>query len=87
MEKEEKQKIIEKFATHEKDTGSPQVQVALLTERIKELSRHLTKHKKDRHSRRGLLGLVEKRRKFLSYLKNEAPKRYRQLIKKLGIRK
>jgi len=67
-EKSEKQKVISKFAAHEKDTGSPSVQVALLTERIKYLTGHLKSHKKDKHSRRGLLKLVGERRKLISYM-------------------
>ena len=87
MVKERKIEIIEKFATHEGDTGSPEVQVALLTERINELNGHLQIHKKDHHSRRGLLKMVGKRRNLLAYLKSKDVERYRSLIEKLGLRK
>jgi len=84
---EKKEKLIEEYATHKGDTGSPEVQVAILTERIKELSAHLEEHKKDRHSRRGLLGMVERRRKLLKYLAKKDKMRYDQLAKKLKIGK
>ena len=87
IEKEEKTKIIKEFETHEGDTGSPEVQVALLTQKIKELSEHLKKHKKDKHSRRGLLKMVERRRKLLKYLERVDETRYNDLIKKLKIGK
>ena len=87
MVKERKIEIIEKFATHEGDTGSPEVQVALLTERINELNGHLQIHKKDHHSRRGLLKMVGQRRGLLAYLKKTDIERYRALIEKLGLRK
>ncbi len=88
MTKERKQQIIEEFATHEGDTGSPEVQVALLTERINHLNNdHLNVHKKDHHSRRGLLMMVGKRRNLLAYLKSQDIERYRTLIAKLGLRK
>lgn len=87
MEKEVKQSIIEKFARSEGDTGSPEVQVALLTERIRELTEHLSTHKKDHHSRRGLLKMVGKRRNLLKYLKESDIERYRALIAELGLRK
>ena len=83
----EKQPIIAKAAIHEGDTGSPEVQVAILTARIKELTEHLKVHKKDNHSRRGLLKMVGKRRKMLDYLMAKDIERYRTLIAKLGIRK
>jgi small subunit ribosomal protein S15 len=87
MEKEKKQDIIAKFKTHEGDTGSPEVQVALLTERIQYLTEHFKTHAKDHHSRRGLLMLVGKRRKLLDYLKHKNYARYITLIESLGIRK
>ncbi len=79
--------IIEKFRTHESDTGSPEVQIAILSERIGELTEHFKTHKKDHGSRRGLLMLVSKRRRLLDYLKKTDPDRYRDVIGKLGIRK
>lgn len=82
-----KEKIIKKYETHSGDTGSPEVQTALLTEQIKQLTRHLKKHKKDLHSKRGLLIIVAKRKKLLDYLKNESSKRYNALISKLGLKK
>ncbi len=88
MTKERKQEIIATYATHEGDTGSPEVQIALLTERINHLNNeHLNFHKKDHHSRRGLLMMVGKRRGLLQYLKNEDIERYRALVAKLGLRK
>ena len=87
MVKERKVEIIEKFATHEGDTGSPEVQVALLTERINELNGHLQIHKKDHHSRRGLLKMVGQRRSLLRYLKAKDLGRYNTLIQSLGLRK
>ncbi|HHE47827.1 MAG TPA: 30S ribosomal protein S15 [Candidatus Acetothermia bacterium] len=86
LAQEEKQKIIEKFARHQGDTGSPEVQIALLTERISRLTEHLKEHKKDFHSRRGLQLLVGRRRRLLRYLKREDPHRYARLIQELGIR-
>ena len=82
-----KAEIVEKFKTHDGDTGSPEVQVALLTERINGLTDHFKSHKKDHHSRRGLLLLVSKRKRLLSYLKGRSVERYRTLIKELGLRK
>jgi len=82
-----KKTIIEKFRSHESDTGSPEVQIALLTERITHLTEHFKIHAKDHHSRRGLLKLVGKRRRLLDYLKDRAVERYRTVIKELGIRK
>jgi small subunit ribosomal protein S15 len=79
--------IIEEFGTHETDTGSPEVQVALLTERINHLTDHLRVHKKDHHSRRGLLMMVGKRRRLLAYLTNQDVERYRALIARLGLRR
>lgn len=87
MVKERKIEIIEKFATHEGETGSPEVQVALLTERINELNGHLQIHKKDHHSRRGLLKMVGQRRSLLRYLKAKDLGRYNTLIQSLGLRK
>ena len=81
-----KQEIIKAYATHEGDTGSPEVQVAVLTTRINELPAHLQPHKKDHHSRRGLLKMVGHRRNLLVYLYNKDVERYRSLVKKLGIR-
>ena len=82
-----KQETIGKFKRHEGDTGSPEVQIALLTDRIVNLTEHLKTHKKDHHSRRGLLVMVGKRRRLLNYVKNQDVNRYRDLIKQLGIRK
>ena len=84
---EEKKSVIEKFKQHESDTGSPEVQVALLTNRIEYLTEHFKVHKKDHHSRRGLLKLVGQRRRLLNYVKRKDVERYRTLIKELGIRK
>ncbi len=78
---------IAKFRKHETDTGSPEVQIALLTDRINHLTEHLKVHKKDHHSRRGLLMLVGKRRRFLDYLKNNDVERYRTVIAELGLRR
>lgn len=82
-----KDQIIQKYRQHEKDTGSPEVQVALLTERIMYLTEHFKVHSKDYHSRRGLLKLVGQRRRLLDYLKDRSVDRYRKLIKELGLRK
>ena len=84
---EKKQELVTKFRTHEKDTGSPEVQVALLSERIAELTEHFKSHKKDHHSRRGLLKMVSQRRRLLDYLKSKDLNRYKKLIDSLGIRK
>ena len=84
---EEKKSIIEKFRLHESDTGSPEVQVALLTERISYLTQHFKVHSKDHHSRRGLLKLVGQRRRLLDYLKSKSVERYTTIIGELGIRK
>lgn len=86
MKRSQKKKIIKKHATHERDTGSPQVQIAILTERINKLSEHLKEHDKDNSSRRGLLSMVGQRRKLLNYLKIHDPKGYEQLTSKLKIR-
>ena len=84
---ETKQEIIKKFATTKGDTGSPQVQVAILTERINNLSGHFKEHKKDVHSRRGLLKMVNQRRRLLDYLKSKDNENYSKIIKELGLRK
>ncbi len=84
---ERKKEIIDSFKTHENDTGSPEVQIAILTEKINQLNEHLRVHKKDHHSRRGLLKMVGKRRNLLTYLKKKDITRYRELIKKLGLRR
>ena len=85
--KEQKEQIIKEFSTHEGDTGSPEVQVALLTYRINDLNEHFAVHKKDHHSRRGLLKMVGQRRNMLAYLKKKDITRYRELIARLGLRK
>ena len=84
---EEKHRLIKEFATKEGDTGSPEVQVAILTSRISTLTEHFKTHKKDNHGRRGLLMMVAQRRKLLDYLKGRSEDRYRDLIKRLGIRR
>ncbi|WP_252313781.1 30S ribosomal protein S15 [Sinobaca sp. H24] len=84
---ERKTEIVEQYKTHENDTGSPEVQVAILTEQINTLNEHLRTHKKDHHSRRGLLKMVGKRRNLLTYLRNKDITRYRELIKSLGLRR
>jgi small subunit ribosomal protein S15 len=84
---EEKQRLISEFATKEGDTGSPEVQVAILTSRITTLTEHFKSHKKDNHSRRGLLMMVAQRRKLLDYLKKNNEERYKSLIQRLGIRR
>ena len=85
--KEKKLEVINTYKKHDSDTGSADVQIALITTRIEQLTEHFKKHKKDNHSRRGLLMLVNKRRKLLNYLKTTDPKRYQELIQKLGLRK
>ena len=87
MTKERKQEIISTYKRDEKDTGSPEVQIALLTERIRELTAHLNIHKKDNHSRRGLLKMVGARRNLLNYLAKKDVQRYRVIVEKLGLRK
>ncbi|MCD6451010.1 MAG: 30S ribosomal protein S15 [Acidobacteria bacterium] len=82
----EKQMVISKYQLHDRDTGSPEVQIALLTERINHLNEHFKIHKKDHHSRRGLLKMVGQRRRLLRYLNKTDPSRYKELIKKLGLR-
>ena len=84
---EKKQELIESFRTHEQDTGSPEVQIAILTSRIIYLTEHLKEHKKDHHSRRGVLKMVGKRRSMLNYLKNMDLDRYRTILQKLNLRK
>lgn len=84
---EKKSDVITRYRTHDTDTGSPEVQIAILSERIGELTEHFKMHKKDHGSRRGLLMLVSKRRRLLDYLKQTDPSRYRDVIGKLGIRK
>ena len=85
--KEVKEKILGDYRTHESDTGSSQVQIALLTQRINELTEHFKIHKKDNHSRRGLLKMVSRRRKLLDYLKRRDIEQYHDIIKKLGLRR
>ncbi len=87
MTKEEKTAIMQEYATHPGDTGSPEVQIAVLTKRINDLTEHLKVHKKDHHSRRGLLKMVGHRRNLLAYLQKVDIERYRVIIAKLGIRK
>ena len=87
MTQAEKTAIMQEYAIHEGDTGSPEVQIAILTERIHQLTEHLKVHKKDNHSRRGLLKMVGQRRSMLAYLQKKDINRYRALIAKLGIRK
>ncbi len=87
LDRETKNKIISGLSHHKKDTGSPEVQIALFTERIEKLTKHFQKQKKDYGSRRGLLILIGRRRKLLNYLKRENPARYEKLIAKLGLRK
>ena len=85
--KEQKHNIIESHRVHESDTGSPEIQIALLTERINQLTEHFKVHKKDHHSRRGLLKMVGKRRRLLEYLRGKSVERYQNLIRELGLRK
>ena len=87
IEQDTKQKIIAEYATHEGDTGSPEVQIAMLTQRIKDLTEHLKEHKHDHHSRRGLFLLVGQRRRLLGYLQDIDINRYRSLIERLGLRR
>jgi small subunit ribosomal protein S15 len=87
VQAERKTALVKQYQVHEKDTGSPEVQVALLSERIGELTEHFKTHKKDHHSRRGLLKMVGQRRRLLDYLKVKDPNRYKTLIDGLGIRK
>jgi small subunit ribosomal protein S15 len=87
MKADAKQRIVSEYKTHDNDTGSPEVQIALLTERINSLTEHFKTHAKDHHSRRGLLMLIGKRRGLLEYLRNKESQRYRVIIEKLGIRR
>ncbi|HET6371002.1 MAG TPA: 30S ribosomal protein S15 [Nitrospiria bacterium] len=87
LDKQVKNDVIQQYRVHESDTGSPEVQIALLTNRINSLSDHFQAHKKDHHSRRGLIGLVSRRRKLLDYLKRSDTARYQTVINKLGLRK
>jgi len=84
---DKKTEIIDKYKLHDSDTGSPEVQIAMLTERVTYLTEHLKEHKKDHHSRRGLLKMVGQRRNLLNYLKNNDFNRYREIISKLGLRR
>ncbi len=84
---EEKSQVINKYRVHKSDSGSPEVQVALLSQRISHLTEHFKTHQKDHHSRRGLLTMVARRRKLLKYLKDRSPERYKALIQSLGIRR
>ncbi|HDP69208.1 MAG TPA: 30S ribosomal protein S15 [Actinobacteria bacterium] len=86
MSLEGKAEIVKKYGLHEKDTGSPEVQIAILTKRISDLTDHLKEHKKDFHSRHGLLKMVGRRRKLLNYLKDSEIERYREIVKKLNLR-
>ncbi len=86
-EKEKKKEVISKYRLNEKDTGSPEVQIALLTERINSLTKHLETHKKDHHSRRGLLKMVGQRRRLLDYLESKDKKRYQKIVQELDLRK
>lgn len=87
LEAKEKSKIIEKFKTHDQDTGSSEVQIAVLSEKILQLTGHLKNHPKDNHSRRGLLGMVAHRKKLLDYLKEDNLRKYNRTIKKLGLKR
>ncbi|MEK9185099.1 MAG: 30S ribosomal protein S15 [Patescibacteria group bacterium] len=87
LTKTKKQRVIKEVAIHPKDTGSPEVQISILTKQIEELSKHLKKHAKDNHSRRGLLAMVANRQTHLKYLEKKNPKRYNAIIKKLELKK
>ena len=87
LAQDKKRTLIEQFRVHDGDTGSPEVQIAILTERINSLTEHFKAHQKDHHSRRGLLMLIGKRRGLLGYLQKKEPERYRTIIDKLGIRR
>ncbi len=87
LNKDAKQQLIKDNQVHEKDTGSPEVQIAILSTKVAVLSKHLQEHKKDNSSRRGLLKMIGRRRRLLSYLKSKSEERYQDLIKKLGLRK
>jgi small subunit ribosomal protein S15 len=84
---EQKSEVIDKYRTHKSDSGSPEVQVALLSQRILQLNEHFKAHHKDHHSRRGMLSMVSRRRRLLKYLKDRSPERYKTLIQSLGIRR
>ena len=86
MDKQEKQKIIREYAIHEGDVGSPEVQIAVLTHRIKHLSQHMRQHKHDFGSRRGLIAMVNRRRRLLRYLRKKSFERYQRLVERLGLR-
>ena len=87
LDMERKKTVIEQFRVHEGDTGSPEVQIALITERVNSLTEHFKQHAKDHHSRRGLIMLIGKRRGLLEYLRKKDPERYRSITEKLGIRR
>ena len=87
LTQKEKQKLIDEYKRHEKDTGSADVQIAILTQEIEELAKHLKKHPKDNHSRRGLLKMVSRRKTLLEFLKKEDEKRHNSVVKKLGLKK
>jgi small subunit ribosomal protein S15 len=87
LKPKKKSKLIDEYKIHEKDTGSSEVQIAIFTKQIEELTKHLKKHPKDNHSRRGLLKMVMKRKRLLDYLKKEDEKRYKKVVKKLGLKK
>ncbi len=87
LEKEQKETIIGSYKIHEKETGSPEVQIAILSERISYLTEHFKAHKNDHHSRRGLLKLVSQRRRLLDYLKGNSQERYEKIVERLGLRK
>lgn len=87
MTREQRKDVVEKFRVHETDTGSPEVQVSLLTERITYMTGHMEAHRKDFHSRRGLQAMVNRRKRLLAYLRREEPERYRALVERLGLRK
>lgn len=87
MQRKQKKEVMKSFGTHAKDTGSPQVQIAILTKRIEELSKHLEKHAKDNHSRRGLLLMVGKRRRLLVYMKTNQKAAYEKILEKLDLKK
>ncbi|MBN1953465.1 MAG: 30S ribosomal protein S15 [Anaerolineae bacterium] len=87
LSKSEKQKVIREYSRFTEDTGSPEVQIALLTTRINQLTDHLKEHKHDEHSRRGLLKMVGRRRRHLTYLSNNDPERYKEIIRRLGLRR
>lgn len=87
LTREVKERILEKYKTHDGDTGSPEVQIALLSQRINDLTEHFKTHKKDNHSRRGLLKMVSQRRRLLDYLKRKDIERYHQIVNRLGLRR